>query len=202
MSPRGYKLSDSTLASRPLATKELEPEVVRSGPPLADKPKDRLGELYAEYARFVAWFASRLLPRQDEVEDVVQEVFLIAATKLDALTDPPEIRGWLKTVTLRRAGRLLRWKRVRAKFGIGVDHGSVEEVVASPNATPEDRAAVRELFAVLDAMPVDLRVAWSLRYMHEETIESVAVLAGCSLATAKRRIAAAQQRINQELGDG
>jgi RNA polymerase sigma-70 factor (ECF subfamily) len=190
------------LATRPLATKELEPEVVRPGPLPPGNPKDRLGEFYAEYARFVAWFASRLLPRQDEVEDVVQEVFLIAATKLDALTDPPQIRGWLKTVTLRRAGRLLRWKRVRSKLGIRLDNSSVEEAVAAPNANPEDRAAVRELFAVLDAMPVDLRVAWSLRYLHEETVESVAELAGCSLATAKRRIAAAQRRINQELGDG
>ncbi len=176
--------------------------MARSGPLLADKPKDRLGELYAEYARFVAWFASRLLPRQDEVEDVVQDVFLIAATNLDALTDPPQIRGWLKTVTLRRAGRLLRWKRVRSKFGGWLENGALEAVVAAPNATPEDRAALRELFAVLDAMPVNLRVAWSLRYMHEETVEIVAELAGCSLATAKRRIAAAQERINLELADG
>ena len=190
------------MATRPLVTTELEPEVARPGPLPAGNPKDRLGELYAEYARFVAWFASRLLPRQDEVEDVVQEVFLIAASQLDALTDPPQIRGWLKTVTLRRAGRLLRWKRVRSKFGRGLADGAVEEVIAAHDATPEDRARVRELFTVLEAMPVDLRLAWSLRYMHEETVESVAELAGCSLATAKRRIAAAQERINRELGHG
>ena len=45
-------------------------------------------------------------------------------------------------------------------------------------------------------------LAWSLRYMHEETVESVAELCGCSLATAKRRISAAQGRINEELSDG
>jgi len=91
---------------------------------------------------------------------------------------------------------------VRSKFGGWLENGALEAVVAAPNATPEDRAALRELFAVLDAMPVNLRVAWSLRYMHEETVEIVAELAGCSLATAKRRIAAAQERINLELADG
>ena len=55
---------------------------------------------------------------------------------------------------------------------------------------------------MLDKMPTDLRLAWSLRYMHEETVESVAELCGCSLATAKRRISAAQGRINEELSDG
>jgi RNA polymerase sigma-70 factor (ECF subfamily) len=164
--------------------------------------RDRLAELYAEYARFVAWFASRLLTRQDEIEDVVQEVFLIAAKSLDQLRDPPKIRGWLKVVTLRRAARLLRWKRVRSRLGIVPLKSAVEEWVAAPEASPEDRAALRELLAVLDRLPTDLRIAWSLRYMHEETVESVAGLTQCSLATAKRRIAAAQRLINKELLDG
>ena len=189
------------MAIRPLATKTLQPKV--AGPTALPNlgSGDRLAELYAQYARFVAWFASRLLTRQEEVEDVVQEVFLIAAKRLDDLKDPPKIRGWLKVVTLRRAGRLLRWKRVRARFGMGAPASGAEELVASPGASPEDRAALRELLAVLERMPTDVRIAWSLRYMQEETIESVAELTGCSLSTAKRRIASAQRRIDEELSD-
>ena len=190
------------MALRQLAAQSRDPKVPQSKPPPPPGPRDRLAELYTEYARFVAWFASRLLPRQDEVEDVVQEVFVIAAQHLDDLSDPPKIRGWLKTVTLRRAGRLLRWKRVRARFGIGRDARPIEEYVAAPGASQEDRAALQELLRVLEGMPTDVRIAWSLRYMHEETIESVAELAGCSLATAKRRIAAAQRLIREELSDG
>jgi RNA polymerase sigma-70 factor (ECF subfamily) len=160
-----------------------------------------LAELYAEYARFVAWFASRLLTRQDEVDDIVQEVFLIAATNLDSLSDPPKIRGWLKTVTLRRAGRLLRWKKVRARFGIAAGMQGAEEWVASPDASPEDRAALREVLSVLDKLAVDLRIAWSLRHLHKESLEDVAELVGCSLATVKRRIAAAEARIHEEVSD-
>jgi RNA polymerase sigma-70 factor (ECF subfamily) len=160
-----------------------------------------LARLYAEYARFVAWFASRLLTRQDEVEDVVQEVFLIAARQLDSLTDPPKIRGWLKTVTLRRAARVLRWKKVRARFGVAKGSESTEQWVASPDASPEDRAALRELLATLEGLPTDLRIAWTLRHLHEESLDSVAELAGCSLATAKRRIAAAEARLRMELQD-
>jgi RNA polymerase sigma-70 factor (ECF subfamily) len=190
------------LAIRPLATKSLQPKV--AGPTEQPSPgsRDRLAELYAEYARYVAWFASRLLTRQEEVEDVVQEVFLIAAKRLDDLIDPPKVRGWLKVVTLRTAARLLRWNRVRARLGMAPAATAVGDRVASPGASPEDRAALRELLVVLDKMPVDLRMAWSLRYMHEETVEAVAELCGCSLATAKRRIVAAQRLINQEISDG
>jgi len=161
-----------------------------------------LAQLYADYAQLVAWFASRLLTHQEEVEDVVQEVFLIAATKLDGLTDPPQIRGWLKTVALRRASRRLRWARVRARLGLAPSDEGLEELVVSREASPEDRAALRELLHALARMPVDLRIAWSLRHMHQESLEDVAALAGCSLATAKRRIAAAQERIERELGHG
>ena len=175
-------------------------EATRQSPPSPD-PHQRLAQLYADYARLVAWFASRLLTRPEEVEDIVQEVFLIAASNLPNLTDPPKIRGWLKTVTLRRVGRRLRWARLRARLGMGaVSSDAVEHLVAAPQASPEDRAALRELLGVLSQLPVELRIAWTLRHMHEEPLESVAELAGCSLATAKRRIAAAQQRINEELG--
>lgn len=168
---------------------------------LAVDPRQRLAQLYADYAQLVAWFASRLLTRPEEVEDVVQEVFVIAASNLRNLTDAPKIRGWLKTVTLRRVGRRLRWARLRARLGIGPAPSDTIELVAASQASPEDRAVLRQLFRVLGELPVELRIAWTLRYMHEEPLEAVAELAGCSLATAKRRIHAAQQRIQKELGD-
>ncbi|MEO6602121.1 MAG: sigma-70 family RNA polymerase sigma factor [Polyangiaceae bacterium] len=165
-------------------------------------PRQHLAQLYADYARLVAWFASRLLTRPDEVEDVVQEVFLIAASNLPGLTEPPKIRGWLKTVTLRRVGRRLRWARMRARLGMApASSEAAEHLVADPQASPEDRAALRELLAILGDLPVELRIAWTLRHMHQESLEAVAELVGCSLATAKRRIAAAQERIQREIGD-
>ncbi|HEX2876737.1 MAG TPA: sigma-70 family RNA polymerase sigma factor [Polyangiaceae bacterium] len=169
--------------------------------PTAGDPRQRLAQLYADYAKLVAWFASRLLTRPEEVEDVVQEVFVIAASNLRDLTEPPKIRGWLKTVTLRRVGRRLRWARLRARLGIGPAPSDAVELVAATHASPEDRAVLRQLFQVLGELPVEQRIAWTLRHMHEEPLETVAELAGCSLATAKRRIAAAQQRLQRELGD-
>ncbi|HVY32230.1 MAG TPA: sigma-70 family RNA polymerase sigma factor [Polyangiaceae bacterium] len=160
-----------------------------------------MAQLYADYARFVAWFASRLLTRPDEVEDIVQEVFLIAARQLDSLTDPAQTRGWLKTVTLRRAARLLRWKKVRARFGLAKGFEANEQWIASPDASPEDRAALSELLASLDELPTDQRLAWTLRHLHGEPLEGVAALLGCSLATTKRRIAAAEAHLQQELRD-
>ena len=81
-------MGTSPLATNRIAAEDDQPTLLRS-----EGARERLAKLYAEYARFVGWFASRLLTRPDEVEDIVQEVFLIAATNLERLTDPPQIRA-------------------------------------------------------------------------------------------------------------
>ena len=65
----------------------------------------------------------------------------------------------------------------------------------------EQRALLSRVYKILDGIPANERIAWSLRHIEGEPLESVASLAGCSLATAKRRIAAAAARIEEAFGD-
>jgi RNA polymerase sigma-70 factor (ECF subfamily) len=55
---------------------------------------------------------------------------------------------------------------------------------------------------VLDELPVEARMAFALHHLEGETLEVVARLCGCSLATAKRRVAVAHERIREVFGDG
>jgi RNA polymerase sigma-70 factor (ECF subfamily) len=89
---------------------------------------------------------------------------------------------------------------VRSFFGLDdpVTYGSVID----PSASPEQKALLGRVYRVLDGMPTNERVAWALRYVEGEPLESVAVLSGCSLATAKRRIAAAARTIEEAFADG
>src|SRR5690242_5658768 len=92
--------------------------------PLA-QPSDELegalfGPDYAfrRYGAYVAAIALRLLGRDDEVDDVVQEVFLAAVKGLVALRDEGALRAWLASVTVRVVRRKLKLRRVRAFFGL------------------------------------------------------------------------------------
>ena len=155
-----------------------------------------LDDLYRDYAHYVAWFANRLLGRSDEADDLVHDVFVaIASTTPPA--DPAAIRRWIKAITVRRALNRLRWRRVRARFGV-VRAGRYDAV--DPAASPDDRALVAEIHAVMERLRPKDRVAWLLRHVEGESLEDVAAICGCSLATAKRRIAAAHQRIRETLG--
>ncbi len=166
-------------------------------PSLSRAERDDLAGLYRSYSSYVAWFVMRLVGRSDDVPDVVQDVFVLAAERLRTLQNPLAVKAWLATVAVRRAQRLLEWRRVRSAFGFEPETGY--ERAASPDATPEDRAIVEELYTALDRLPVAERVPWVLRHLHEEPLDRVAELCGCSLATVKRRIAAAQSRLERRL---
>src|SRR5262245_58679693 len=68
--------------------------------------------LFREYARYVAGVALRLLGRDGELDDVVQEVFLRALKGLRRIDNRAALKGWLATVTVRVASRRLRQRRL------------------------------------------------------------------------------------------
>ena len=71
-----------------------------------------LDSAFRAYSRYVAAIGFRLLGRSDEVEDLVQDVFVRASRGLGALREPGALKGWLATVTVRVAQRRLRSRRL------------------------------------------------------------------------------------------
>ena len=155
-------------------------------------------ELFARYGRYVAQLTARLLGSGDaEGDDVVQDVFWLASRRLTRIADLIQARGWLATVTTRLVRRRLRRRRFRSFF-----HVSPRRLeVPAPGATAEQRALLVRLYEVLETVPTDQRLAWSLRYLEGEPLDSVAAACGCSLATAKRRVGAAKKLIDEVFGD-
>ena len=155
--------------------------------------------LFTRYASYVAGIAARLLGRDDdEVEDAVQDVFWIAARRLGRVYSLEAARPWLVTVTVRVVGRRLRRRRWRRLFRADTE---VVDVPAT-GLSPEQYAMLQRTYRLLDRIPDEDRVAWLLRHVEGERLQDVALACGCSLATAKRRIAAAQSAIYGGLDDG
>jgi len=167
------------------------PDLVAGGPVEFD-------QLFARYGRYVARLSARMLGSGDaDVDDVVQEVFWLASRRLPRIADMIQARGWLATVTTRLVRRRLRRRRFRSFF-----HASPRRPEApAPGATAEQRALLARLYEVLETLPTDQRLAWSLRYLEGEPLDGVAAACGCSLATAKRRVSAAKKLIDEVFGD-
>ena len=176
----------------------------RSAAPLRLVPIDEqtsfLDDVYRRYCRYVAAVILRLEGRQAEVDDIVQEVFVEAARGVARLRDAEAVKGWLATITVRVVRHRLRARRLR-RF-LGLDAHPDYAALIDPSASPLDKLLVRAVYRVLDQLPVDDRLACTLHHIEGEKLEVVARLCRCSCATAKRRIARAQQAIEDHMGEG
>src|SRR6186713_1672503 len=151
--------------------------------------------VFRRYSPYVAAVAHRLLGRDADVDDTVQEVFMVAVRGLSGVRDPLAVKSWLARIAVRTARRRLQVRRLRTFLGI--DDPVTYEAIADEQASPEQRVLLQRVYRVLDSLPADQRIAWTLRHIEGEQLDAVAVLAGCSLATAKRRIAAATTALEE-----
>jgi RNA polymerase sigma-70 factor (ECF subfamily) len=165
----------------------------------ADEGGTSLGDIYRRYGRYVAAVILRLGGRTSELDDLMQDVFLEAARGIGSLRERGAVKGWLATIAVRTVRSRLRMRRARRFFGVDASAGY--ENLVDPAASPHEKALVATVFRLLDDMPVEDRLAFALRHMQGETLESVAELCGCSLATANRRIARTLQTLEKRMAD-
>lgn len=148
--------------------------------------------LYRRHSAFIFNLAARIQGSVLDIEDLVHDAFLKAHQQLSTLREPGMFRHWLGSVAVRLVRTRLRRRRLLGSLGL-LDADPVDlDAISSTEAGPELRAQLAQVYALLQTMPTDDRIAWTLRYVESHQLEDVAELTECSLATVKRRIQRAQ----------
>ena len=169
---------------------------------LAVRGGDRKAEerLVSRYAPLIGTIAARLLGSRQDAEDVAQDALIAALTGLDRLRDPASFRPWRTRITVLRVREIIRRRRIARALGIGgVVPDVTLEATAAPTTSGEARAELALIDRVLDRLPTDLRIAWMLRHVEGLELTEIADACACSLATVKRRIAAADAKVSQHV---
>lgn len=175
---------------------------------IASGDRAALAEAYERYAPEIFGVLVRLLARTGEAEDVLQETFVVAFHKAGQLRDGAALRAWLFRVAIREAHARLKRRRRWSFFGGAADADDDAPLVAlvAEGAEGDARAELALLDRELAKLPPEQRIAWMLRYVEGDALEDVAAACGCSLATAKRWIASADQAVRRHVriedGDG
>jgi RNA polymerase sigma-70 factor (ECF subfamily) len=160
-------------------------EALRSGHPGA------VAVLYERHAGAVHRTLRSALGPDADLPDLVQEVFIRALDSIDQLDDHERLRSWLGSIAVFTARALIR-RRARRKW---LSLFSPQRTARSDQDPPssEARFALREVYAVLDELPVDERIAFVLRIIDGMTLPDAAEACSTSLATFKRRLARAEK---------
>lgn len=190
---------DDSAHVRPMAGKteiadEALVERARSGDRWAEEA------LYRRHVQAVTAAATRLLRCQTEAQDVVQDTFVSAFREIKQLREPSAFRAWLMQIAVRQVHRRFRRRKLQNLLGM---QPVVEDVTLSCRAVdstdPELMTELRLMDRVLNEIAASERICWMLRYVEGYSLAEVAQIAECSLATAKRKIARASNRMKDHI---
>jgi RNA polymerase sigma-70 factor (ECF subfamily) len=186
----------------------LQPQPTKSGAGPSDAAlvlAARAGEewareaLFRRYARLAIGLAYRILPRDADVDDLVQDSFLTAFQRLDRLSNPQAFQAWLSSIVVRTAGKRLRRRRLQVRLGLLRSEAIDLDQVVSRSAPPDVAAELRAVYGLLEKLSVEERIALVLRRVERLEIPEIAEQMGLSSSTVKRRLNAAEARLERAL---
>jgi RNA polymerase sigma-70 factor, ECF subfamily len=169
----------------------------------------RAGEAWAQEALFrrhaprLNGLAYRVMGGRDadDIDDLVQDSFIAAFTTLGRLENADAFATWIRSILVRQAHKKIRHRRLLSRLGLRSSTPIDPNDLISPNAPPEKAAELRAIYGVLESMSADLRVPLVLHRVEGLMLDEVATTMDISLATVKRRIAAAAQILRAFVGD-
>jgi RNA polymerase sigma-70 factor (ECF subfamily) len=154
-----------------------------------DGDRSAFATLYDRYARVVHGLLLARVTR-DEVEDLVQDVFLVAWRRLDDLRDPAAFGGWIAMIARNRATDF---------------HRRSTDVVELPEnlQARESVAARTEAVAALDAirsLPDAYRDTLVLRLVEGLTGPEIALRTGLTPASVRVNLHRGMKLLREKLG--
>jgi RNA polymerase sigma-70 factor (ECF subfamily) len=154
--------------------------------------------LFRRHARMALGLAHRLLPHDQEVDDVVQDCFVQALKRLDALDNPQAFAAWLGSIVVRTVGKRLRHRRLLARLGLRAPEELDPDAIAAPSAPGDVAVELRRVYAVVSGLPAQARVALVLRRVDGLEVPDIARRMGLSLSTVKRRLKTAEELLERQ----
>lgn len=147
---------------------------------------DAKAAFYRRHARAVHGLVFRLMGPDAELDDVVHDVFVRALESLPGLRDPSALRSWLSGIAVRTV-RIRFQRRRRQRWLHFMAPDDVPPIVDHPRL--ELGEALRDVYAILDGIDVQERIALVLHRVEGLHLDEAARTAGMSVATFRRRLA-------------
>jgi RNA polymerase sigma-70 factor, ECF subfamily len=167
----------------------------------------RAGEMWAQEALFRRYagrlngLAFRIMGRDDDIDDLVQDAFEGALWSLDRLEDPNAFGSWIASILIRMAHKVIRRRRMMARFGLGRAALTIDVDDLAAVCTSEERIGeVRRLYGALAELPADVRLALVLCRVEGYSLVEVARVMQISLSTARRRVTEGEARVRAQVG--
>jgi RNA polymerase sigma-70 factor (ECF subfamily) len=152
--------------------------------------------LFKRHMSRVRGISQRVLAGQEGADDVAQDAWVEAIAHLGGLTHPQAFASWMAAIVVRRALKHLRHRQVLLRLGLQSSAGTDFETMASATAPAGVVLELSAACAALDGLPEQERTVLLLRRVEGLQLAEISSRMNLSLATVKRRLAAAEQHLS------
>lgn len=166
---------------------------------------DAFGQLVERYSGRLFGVVRGYTRVHAEIEDVVQEAFLKAYSKLDTFKGESSFSTWLMRIAVNTARDLLK-KRGRSPVTavedpelVGDAQRDVNAALAAPSVQLERHEIASITEEVLAELPEVFRTTLMLREFEEMSYQDIADLLGVSIGTIESRLFRARARFKEAL---
>jgi RNA polymerase sigma-70 factor (ECF subfamily) len=145
----------------------------------------------------------RLIPREDMVEDLVQEIFLEAFGALKDFRGDSGLEGWLLGIARHKIGDYYR-RRLREPMALDEATENTQPELAVPSQADErlDRERMEAKTAVvLKTLPEAYCVVLLWRYWEKKSAQEMAIETGKSVKAIERTLSRARSEFKRRWSD-
>jgi RNA polymerase sigma-70 factor (ECF subfamily) len=151
-------------------------------------------ELFRSYAPFVANFLARMGVARSDIDDLVQEVFLVAHRAGGYAPGPAKPTTYLASIAFRAATTHRRKRNTRAFVKLADEIVSVAgDERNSPERDADQRRQLALLDRALDSLDHDKRAVFVMAELQGESVVAIAQVLGIPVDTAYSRLRAARR---------
>ena len=152
--------------------------------------------LYEKTYKSKYYLALQYMKNKEAAEDVLQEAYMKAFSKLDKLSEPEAFEGWLGTIVANTAKNALAKKNPLLFTDVAVDNEGEEFTYDVEDENPENqpemaytREETRELVhSLMDSLSEEQRMCILMFHIEGASISEIAEAMDCSENTVKSRL--------------
>jgi len=170
--------------------KERDSELIIA---VASGSRPALEELYLGYHRRLARFLSRFTPRYENVEEIINDTFMVVWQSAKDFRNASQVSTWIIGIAYRTALKSLRRQK---------HHTAARSLDDYPEQTTDPTLATEVqdwLKHGLDQLPVEQRLTLELAYQMGHSLEEIAAITDCPVGTVKARMFHAREKLRQYL---
>jgi RNA polymerase sigma-70 factor (ECF subfamily) len=152
-----------------------------------------LDVLYLGYHRRLARFLSRIAPRYDTVEEIINDTFMVVWQHAKEFRGASRVSTWIIGIAYRIALKSLRGND-------GLQRAQSSSDLPEESVDPTAAAELRDWIAhALNHLPMEQRLTMELAYHMGHSIEEIAEITACPAGTVKARMFHAREKLRRFL---